>query len=81
MKHTFCVLRFTFFFFFFLVLARVFALRDNSTVYALLSIVHALFSIVHGLKNIKNRSHGIIQKFKNYFVLVFSIFNFQFQQK
>ena len=29
---------------------------------------------------IKNRFHGIIHIFKNYFTTVFSIFNFQFQQ-
>ena len=69
------VLRFAFYLFFsFFFLARVFALRDKST-------VHALFNIVHKLKNIKNQSHGIIQKFKNYFVIVFSVFSFQFQQK
>ena len=29
---------------------------------------------------IKNGSHGIIHTFKNYFVTVFSVFSFQFQQ-
>ena len=31
-------------------------------------------------KYIKNRSHGTIHTFKNYFATVFSVFNFQFQQ-
>ena len=35
-------------------------------------------SIVHVLKNIKNRSHGTIHTFKNYFAIVLSVFNFQF---
>ena len=30
---------------------------------------------------IKNESHGTIHTFKNYFATVFSVFNFQFQQK
>ena len=31
---------------------------------------------VHILKNIKNRSHGTIYTFKNYFATVFSVFSF-----
>jgi len=31
---------------------------------------------VHVFKNIKNRSHGTIHTFKNYFTTVFSVFNF-----
>ena len=33
-------------------------------------------STVHALKNIKNGSHGTIYTFKNYFAIVFSVFNF-----
>ena len=32
-------------------------------------------------KNIKNRSHGTIHPFKNYFTTVFSVFSFQFLAK
>ena len=32
--------------------------------------------IIYAFKNIKNESHGTIHTFKNYFVTVFSIFNF-----
>ena len=32
-------------------------------------------------KNFKNGSHDIIHIFKNYFIIIFSVFNFQFQQK
>ena len=42
--------------------------------------VHCAYT-VHVLKNIKNRSHGTIYIFKNYFVTVFSVFSFQFQQQ
>ena len=38
--------------------------------------IHALFITVHALKNIKNRSHGTIQTFKNYFATVLSVFSF-----
>ena len=31
---------------------------------------------VHALKNIKNRSHGTIHTFKNYFDTVLSVFSF-----
>ena len=55
----------------------------TSAVHALLSIVHALFihysqdsQPLYSKKNIKNGSHGTIHIFKNYFVTVFSIFNF-----
>ena len=34
-------------------------------------------STVHILKNIKNEFYGTIYTFKNYFVKVFSIFNFK----
>ena len=33
-------------------------------------------STIHAFKNIKNRFYGIIHTFKNYFAIVFSIFNF-----
>ena len=74
MKATFC-----FFFFFFP--SSISALRDKSTVHALLSIVHILFNTIYKLKNIKNESYGTIHTFKNYFVTIFSVFSFQFQQK
>ena len=35
-----------------------------------------MFITVHALKNIKNRSHGIIHTFKNYFATVLSVFGF-----
>ena len=38
--------------------------------------IHTLFITVHALKNIKNRSHGNIHIFKNYFVTVLSVFSF-----
>ena len=38
-------------------------------------------STVHAFKNIKNGSHSTIYTFKNYFITVFLVFNFQFQQK
>ena len=48
-------------------------------------IVATLFthcnSNVHMFKNIKNKSHDTIYTFKIYFAIVFSVFNFQFQQK
>ena len=40
--------------------------------------IYALFITVYILKNIKNRSHGTIYTFKNYFVTILSIFSFQF---
>ena len=44
--------------------------------------MHALFThcayTIHAFKNIKNRSHGTIHIFKNYFATVFSVFRFQF---
>ena len=45
------------------------------TVYALFT--HCVYT-VHVLKNIKNRSHDTIYTFKYYFVIVFSVFSFQF---
>ena len=41
-----------------------------------LSLFTHCSSTVHALKNIKNRSHGIIHTFKNYFTTVFSVFSF-----
>ena len=42
--------------------------------------VHALFitihNTVHALKNIKNKSHDTIHTFKNYFIIILSVFNF-----
>ena len=35
----------------------------------------ALLSTVRGLKNIKNGSHGTIHTFKNYFAIIFLVFN------
>ena len=43
------------------------------TVYVL--FMHCIYT-VHILKNIKNRSHGIIYIFKNYFTTVFLVFSF-----
>ena len=41
--------------------------------------MHCLLnSTVHVLKNIKNGSHGTIHTFKNYFVIVISVFSFNF---
>ena len=40
------------------------------------STVAALFITVYVLKNIKNRSHDTIYIFKNYFITIFSVFNF-----
>ena len=54
---------FPFFFFF--------SLHVNSN----LTWVHCSHTI-HALKNIKNRSHGTIHIFKNYFATVLSIFSF-----
>ena len=41
----------------------------------LLQGTRALLSTIRGLKNIKNESHGTIHIFKNYFAIVFSVFN------
>ena len=38
--------------------------------------VHHYLHTVHALKNIKNRSHGTIHTFKNYFATVLSVFSF-----
>ena len=58
------------------------AFVDFGRQYLLLWTVYTLFThctyIVYTLKNIKNGSHDTIYTFKNYFVTVFSIFNFQF---
>ena len=54
-------------------------------IYGIKITVHILFIIVYGivyaLKNIKNGSHDIIHTFKNYFVIILSVFSFQFQQQ
>ena len=68
---------FPFFFFFFLIHAQQ-LLGDSALVmhYSLLFVHYSLEK-----KYIKNGSHDTIHTFKNYFVTVFSVFNFQFQQK
>ena len=59
MKCMFCVLPFFFF----------------SLHTFLLQGTRALLSTIRGLKNIKNRSHGTIYIFKNYFAIVVSVFS------
>ena len=76
LKHAFSHvhLLFIFFFFFF------FLLRVNSNitwVYCSRTVYHCSCT-VYLLKNIKNGSHDTIYTFKNYFVIVFSVFSFQF---
>ena len=75
-------------FFFFLVLmnsnlsvhACDYTVRETKLLFANCSnTVHALFigpTITLFKKNIKNWSHGTIHTFKNYFVIVFSVFSF-----
>ena len=77
-----------FFFFFFLALmnsnltvhACDYTVRETKLLFANCSnTVHALFigpTITLFKKNIKNGSHGTIHTFKNYFVIVFSVFSF-----
>ena len=71
--------RFLFFFFFFFFWP---AFVDFGRQISLVWTVNVLFTycavIVYILKNIKNRSHGTIYTFKNYFATVFSVFSFQF---
>ena len=43
------------------------------TVHILIITVH---STVQTLKNIKNRSHGTIHTYKNYFTIILSVFSF-----
>ena len=84
----FSSLSFSFFFF----SAAHVSEETKFTVHVLFNTIHTMFRYcsrtVHGTyshfihkKNIKNRSHGTIHTFKNYFAIVFSIFSFQFQQK
>ena len=40
-------------------------------------VTHCAYTI-NAFKNFKNRSHGIIHTFKNYFATMFSVFRFQF---
>ena len=68
-KHAFSLL---FFLFFFAVVIDF--QRQNS-------LFMSSACIVHAFKNIKNGSHNTSHTFKNYFVTVFSVFNFQFQQQ
>ena len=86
-----CVFLLSLFFFFFFSAAHV-SEETKFTVHVLFNTIHTMFRYcsrtVHGTyshfihkKNIKNRSHGTIHTFKNYFAIVFSIFSFQFQQK
>ena len=71
MTFQFCV--FMFFFFFFLrVNSKITVQETKITVYALFITVH---STVHVIKNIKNGSHSTIHTFKNYFVVVLSVFS------
>ena len=87
---------FSFFFFFFctrnwrqrlLFMYRAWTVAENfdfSTIFStLVGLVHcSLDSQISLFSNffIKNGSHGTIHLFKNYFVIVFSVFSFQFQQ-
>ena len=72
---------FSFFFSFFLFFIHAF---QGDKIYCLqlqqycLRTVHGTHSHFIQNKNIKNRSHGTINTFKNYFAIVFSIFSFQF---
>ena len=72
-------LAFPSFFFFF------FWMHADYTVHETLCTVHAMFTrpTTTLFKNIyiKNKSHGTIHTFKNYFVTLFSISNFQFSAK
>ena len=84
----FCVCVFLLFFFFFFLLAARVSEGTKFTVHILFNTVHVLFRYyshtVYGTHShfiqkkiyIKNRSHGTIHTFKNYFATVFSIFNF-----
>ena len=64
-----------FFFYFFYAL---FLDRDKVTIYALLHTVHALFmGPTTTLFIIKKKSYDTIYTFKNYFTIMFLIFNFQ----
>ena len=69
--------RFLLFFFFFFSFTRF---RETKfTVHNYSSTVHVLFmgpTATLFRKKIKNRSHGIIHTFKNYFVTVFLVFSF-----
>ena len=72
------IMCFAFCFFFFFNAFQL--LETNFTISALLFIVYALFTestITLFKKNIKNKSHDIIYIFKNYFITIFLVFNFQ----
>ena len=67
---------------FFFLICIYWLFRDK--IHWLCIMVYALFIYhiytVFVLKNIKNRSYSIIYIFINYFVTMFLIFSFQFQQ-
>ena len=77
------VFSFSFFFHFHAFKERqILLLRDNfHCLYTVLSMFMYCSSNVHVFKNIKNESHSTFHTFKNYFVTVFSVFSFQFQQQ
>ena len=66
--------------------SSVFLMHTGYTVQETLCTVHVLFTHCSWdpqplySKNIKNRSHGTIYTFKNYFATVFSVSVFSFQQ-
>ena len=73
------------FFFFFFLLSRILGRRQTSLFTRQISLfthysgtVHVLFMGPTStlLKKIKNESHNTIHTFKNYFVIVFSVFSF-----
>ena len=72
----FPVSRFLLFFFFSFFSCMWIVISHEFTVQGTKITIHTLFITVHALKNIKNWSHGTIHTFKNYFVTVLSVFNF-----
>ena len=68
-----------FFFFFFFFFSYTWTVTSHGfIVQGTKFTIYALFITVYILKNIKNRSHGTIYTFKNYFITVLLVFSFQF---